>query len=421
MNAPRPAREVLRQHWLFFTATATVMLHIADDNFFQPNAGMQASDHLVSGLVPIVLLAGGAAAYPRARSGWQAILALLIGLIALLVGLVEGGYYTVTVGPSGDDFTGLLAAAGGIALFGLAGVTLWRSRKAGRSRPRRYLRRGLFGVLGLLFLTEFYVPFGVSYMSTHVHTAGDPVAHLDAAYEDVSFTTSDGLEISGWYVPSRNGAAVIIPGRTKSQPHARMLIEHGYGVLLFDRRGEGASEGDPTLFGWGGSRDIHAAVEFLGDRPEVDPDRIGGLGLSVSGEMLLHAAAESADLAAVVSEGAGSRSLSEELVELPGSQLVHTFHVLLAKHAGMLLFSNQGPPPRLVDLVPRIAPRPVLLIWAPNGGNAETMNPMYQRLIGSSADIWEIDDAMHVAGIHAHPEEYEDRVITFFDRALLGD
>ena len=65
-------------------------------------------------------------------------------------------------------------------------------------------------------------------------------------------------------MPSSNGAAVIaFPGRKNPQPHARMLVEHGYGVLLFDRRGEGASEGDGNLFGWGGARDIHAAVDFL--------------------------------------------------------------------------------------------------------------------------------------------------------------
>jgi hypothetical protein len=39
--------------------------------------------------------------------------------------------------------------------------------------------------------------------------------------------------------------------------------------------------------------------------------------------------------------------------------------------------SNTAPPPKLTDLVPHIAPRPALLIWAPHGGNAETMNPTY--------------------------------------------
>ena len=417
----RGIRQVLREHRVFFAATAAVMLHIADDNFFQPNDGVAASDHLVSGLVPLGVLAAAAALYPRVRAGARAVIAILIGLIGILVGLVEAGYYTVAVGPSGDDYTGFLAGAGGVALLGLGAVTLWRSRKPGRSRPRRYLRRGLFGFLGLAFLLEIFVPFGLSYLSTHVHTAEVPEANLGAAYENVTFTTSDGLDIAAWYVPSRNGAAIIIPGRTKSQPHARMLIEHGYGVLLFDRRGEGASEGDPTLFGWGGARDVHAAVDFLEDRPDVDPGRIGGLGLSVSGEMLLQAAAESSDLDAVVSEGAGTRTLSEEFEEFSGSELVRGFHVIMAKHAGLLVFSNDGPPPSLVDLVPQIAPRPVLLIWAPNGGNRETMNPTYQGLIGESADIWEIDDVKHVQGIKGHPEEYERRVIGFLDSALLNE
>ncbi len=341
ISPSRGIRQVLREHRVFFAATATVMLHIADDNFFQPNDGMTASDHLVSGLVPLGVLAAGTALYPRVRAGARAVIALLIGLIGIMVGFIEAGYYTVAVGPSGDDFTGLLAGAGGVALLGLGAVTLWRSRKPGGSRTRRYLRRGLLGFVGVAFLAELFLPFGVSYMSTHVHTAGAPEAKLGVAYENVTFTTSDGLEISGWYVPSRNGAAIVIPGRTKSQPHARMLIEHGYGVLLFDRRGEGASEGDPTLFGWGGSRDIDAAVDFLEGQPEVDPGRIGGLGMSVSGEMLLQAAAESSDLAAVVSEGAGARTISEELEQYDASTTVTSLATLVAKHAGLMVFSNE--------------------------------------------------------------------------------
>ena len=58
-----------------------------------------------------------------------------------------------------------------------------------------------------------------------------------------------------------------------------MLARHGYGVLLFDRRGEGESEGDPNTLGSAGARDLEAALAFLRGRPDVDPDRIGGLGL----------------------------------------------------------------------------------------------------------------------------------------------
>ena len=114
-------------------------------------------------------------------------------------------------------------------------------------------------------------------------------------------SAGDGVRLEGWYIPSKNGAAVIaFPCRSGPQKLARMLARHGYGVLLFDRRGEGAGEGDPNAFGWRGERDVKAAIEFLRRRPDVDPERIGGLGLSVGGELMLQTAAETSALAAVV-------------------------------------------------------------------------------------------------------------------------
>lgn len=414
-------RETLREHRVFFAATAAVMLHVADDNFFQPADGVSPTDHLVSGLVPLGLLALGGAAYPRVRAGARAVIAVAVGLVGLVVGLIEAGYHATTVGLSGDDYTGFLAAGAGVVLIGLAAVTLWRSRKADRSRTRRYARRGLLAVAGLLVVGEIAVPLAFSYFATHLSNTDVPRPELGAAYEDVTLTTSDGLELEGWYVPSRNGAAVIaFPGRKNPQLHTRMLVEHGYGVLLFDRRGEGASDGDINRFGWGGARDIHAAFDFLQQRPDVDPGRIGGLGLSVGGELMLEAAAENPDLAAVVSEGAGTRSLPEELEEYDTPTLVRGFHAILSKQIGLMVLSNEPTPPSLLDLAPRIAPRPVLLIWAPNGGNRETLNPTYQRLIGPSASIWSIPDAPHIKGLSTHPEEYERRVVGFFDDALLG-
>ena len=92
-----------------------------------------------------------------------------------------------------------------------------------------------------------------------------------------------------------------------------MLARHGYGVLLFDRRGEGTSDGEPNAWGWGGDADVKAAIAYLRRRPDVDPDRIGGLGLSVGGELMIETAAETDALAAVVSEGAGARSTREDM------------------------------------------------------------------------------------------------------------
>ena len=84
--------------------------------------------------------------------------------------------------------------------------------------PRRYLRRALIGVAGLIVGVVVVFPLVSSYGQTHIGRAVVPDAELGAAFEDVSFTTDDGLELQGWYVPSKNRAAVIaFPGRKGPQ------------------------------------------------------------------------------------------------------------------------------------------------------------------------------------------------------------
>ncbi len=403
---------------LAVTGLVLIAIHVVDDNFLQPQPGTSADDHLASGLVPIAVLLGAAFAYPRLRPGLRAVTALLLGLFGILVGAGEAGYYTLERGPSGDDYTGLLAIPAGVLLVALGAITLWRSRKQDDRLWRRYGRRALLTLAGLFVLVELVGGLALGYVSTHVMRAEVPAANLGTSYEDVSFTTSDGLRLEGWYIPSRNGAAVIaFPGRRGPQKHASMLARHGYGVLLFDRRGEGASEGDPNLFGWGGEKDIYAAAEFLRSRPDVDPDRIGGLGFSVGGELMLQAAAESDVLAAVVSDGAGTRAFSEDLQDVPSPGKWIGLPFLAVKSGSVALFSNTLPPAKLTDLVPRIAPTPLFLIWAPNSGG-ENMNPDYHRLAGEPKSIWAIPEAEHIQGITARPKEYERRVVAFFDDAL---
>src|SRR5918995_3572359 len=271
----------LREATLARLSLAVVALHVVDDNFLQPEPGTSPSSHLVSGLVPLTPLMAAATAYARSRPGMRATWALLAGFFGVLAG-TEAVYYTTAVGASGDDYTGLLSIPAGLLLLGLGALTLWTSRKLNARLWWRYSRRLLIaaGVLALAAVVLF--PTALSYVVTHTARAEVPAPRLGAAHEEVAFTTSDGLRLQGWFVPSRNGATVIaFPGRSGPQKHTRMLVRHGYGVLLFDRRGEGASEGDPNIFGWHGERDLHAAAAYLRGRPDVDPGRIGGLGLSV--------------------------------------------------------------------------------------------------------------------------------------------
>ena len=68
-------------------------LHVADDNFLQPEPGMSAADHLAGGLVLLALVAAAAWIYPRVRAGARAALALLFGFVGVLAG-TEAVYYT---------------------------------------------------------------------------------------------------------------------------------------------------------------------------------------------------------------------------------------------------------------------------------------------------------------------------------------
>jgi uncharacterized protein len=210
----------------------------------------------------------------------------------------------------------------------------------------------------------------------------------------------------------------VFPGRSKTLEHARLLARHGYGVLLFDRRGEGESEGDYNAFGWGGDEDLLAALRFLEARADIGPGRIGGLGLSVGGELLLETAAETDALSAVVSEGAGYRSIREQLsVGGLGTWLLLPHHAMTT--GATAIFANQGPPPNLNDLVGRIAPRPLFLIYTPDGtGGEQHLNPVYEAAAGEPTTVWAIPGADHTGGLVARQHDYERRVLAFFDHAL---
>jgi uncharacterized protein len=404
---------------IFLVGVGVIALHVVDDSFLQPQPGTSAGDHLVSGLVPLAALGLAAVAYTRVRGGARAAIALLVGVFGIVVA-IEAAHYTRHVGPSGDDFTGLLSIPAGVALIGLGLVTLWTTRRRHGGPVRRSARRAGIGLAAVLFAAFVVFPIGYAYVGTHA--ARPPVEDIDlgsASVEQIQLRTSDGLALEGSYVPSRNGAAVVVAfGRKGTQRPARMLARHGYGVLIFDRRGEGESDGDPNPYAWnGGERDLLAAIEFLKRRPDVDPDRIGGVGLSVGGETFLQTAARSEDVQAVVSEGATARSVGE-LRSVPGSGF-GPVAVNVGMTAGTAVFSNSAPPPHLIDLVDQIAPRSMLLIYSPKDDPDEPrFNRAFYDAAGPPKHIWGVPEAGHVGAQEARPREYEKRVTGFFDQAL---
>ena len=414
-TATRVAAALRTEAGLARVALGVATLHVVDDNFLQPEAGTSAADHLWGGIVQVGFFVLLAWAYPRLRAGLRATLAIFVGaFVAVMSGEAVNEVRDGSL--SGDDYTGLLCIPAGLLLVGIGLVTFWRTRKGGRLLWR-YTRRVLAAAGILLGLYFVVYPLAESYVITHAGRAFVPPENLGAAYEDVSFTTGDGLRLVGWYVPSKNGAAVIaFPGRRGPQKPARLLARHGYGVLLFDRRGEGESEGDPNLLGWQGTRDIEAAVAYLRTRPEVEDGRIGGVGLSVGGEMMLQEAAETDGLRAVVSEGAGMRSIREAVHAEGGEKAIYAY-IFGVTTLGTAVFTSNLPPRSLTDLSAEIT-EPVLFIHATPGQGGETLTEQYYEAAKGPKEYWAAPGG-HTGALDAAPEEYERRVVGFFDRNLL--
>lgn len=400
---------------LFAAASTLVALHATADAFIWPERGTAWSDHLLPGLATLGILAAAVVTFRFSRPGLRAVLALVLGTLAL-----EGAVLAIAdahnVGVRGDDWTGFLLTPAGLALCVLGIVLLWRSRKPGRLR---YLRRAGLTLCAVLGVYIVVAPVAVAILATHrPRQAVTPIA-LGRPYQQVTLRTSDGLSLAGWYVRSRNGAAVIsYPTRQGKLPQARMLIREGYGVLLLDARGYDGSDGAPNMFGWGETKDIDAAVAWLRAQPDVHDGRVGGIGFSVGGEMMLEVAAQNRHLRAVVSEGAGIRSIREEL--LYGARSIPALPTQAVQTAALTVLSGTPPPPSLQDLARRIAPRAVFLIYAEHGAGGEDLNRNYYRAAGEPKRLWRVAGAGHTGGLTAQPRAYGERVVGFLDHALLG-
>ena len=85
----------------------------------------------------------------------------------------------------------------------------------------------------------------------------------------------------------------------------------------------------------------------------------------------------------------------------------------------LAVLSGDAPPPSLSELTPKIAPRPIFLVYAGRGGGGEELQPHYFEAAREPKTLWRIPEATHTGGLDARPDEYEQRVIGFFDSALL--
>jgi pimeloyl-ACP methyl ester carboxylesterase len=296
-------------------------------------------------------------------------------------------------------------------------VLVLRLRRRVRPRP---LGWALTAVAAGAFAFFVVQPVAFAVYLTHLPTRrAVHDADLGAPKRPVTLTTASGLHLRGWYVPSRNGAAVAVIHGTGSNrlgvaDHARLLARHGYGVLLFDLQGHGGSEGRSTSVPARFHEDADAALAYLHRRPDVRAGRIGVIGVSLGGEVAIEAAARDAAWRATVLEGVQGGSPAD----MEASEPDPATYVTLATLYGLSrVLGGADKSASNLELIERIAPRPLLLLSAGRGTEARA-NDAYRRRGGPTTELWNLPEASHAAALRTDPARYERRVVGFLDRAL---
>jgi pimeloyl-ACP methyl ester carboxylesterase len=400
---------------LLLTGLALVTAHLLD-------LALSGPDTSVLGVIVIVALPlAWGLAQPHVTRPTRLVLGVVIGLLAVGFGVVSHGLHVVNSGPDWRDVTGVGYVVGGLLLVAAGLAAVAAPRRAPRRAGLQWRGAHAVGwVAGAATVAAVAVlPFAVGNMATHAPRWAIDESTVGIAHEEVRIEMRDGRKLAAWYVPSHNGAAVLLShgsggSRGRVPGHVRMLARHGYGVLALDNPGNGESEGHSNGLGDNAQPAIAAGLDYLARRPDVNPARIAGFGLSLGGEVLLDAAAHDRRLAAVVSDGAarpvdGDKASPKGTLESAIGWL--TMHSVRA-------ISGMKTSPSLIAMMPAIAPRPVLLVAGGGFPDEIPASRLYRDAGGASVELWELPDTGHTAGLRKHPVAYERRTVGFLDRAL---
>jgi alpha-beta hydrolase superfamily lysophospholipase len=291
-------------------------------------------------------------------------------------------------------------------------------------------RRAVFVALGLalaaLAAVEIHYVLGTArlFRPARLPVTDADKARVRAAFpdvEDVSFRSPDGLLLRGFYVPSKNGAVVVLghglaANRMRFFPDVEMLSRHGYGALFFDWRAHGESEGDVSTWSDREQGDLRAAIDFVSARPDVTGGRVAALGFSIGASTVAVEAAADPRVRAVILEAVWT-SFEEEIYDKMNRRGPLSLWPALAtvRHFGVDARNI-----RPIDHVAAIAPRPVLFVTG--SLDDDTPVPVVRRVYdaaGSPKDLWVVEGADHGGYQRVDPAGCERVIVGFLDKALL--
>jgi pimeloyl-ACP methyl ester carboxylesterase len=347
-----------------------------------------------------------------------AVAALFLGVAATAVGAGIGIRYLQKTGLTLQTVLGLASLLIGLVLLGYAGTRAWRSLD-------RWWRAVLVPAVLVVLVVVYASAMAVAVSVVPPTALGSATPADDGlSYEEVTFTTSDGVDLSAWYVPARNGAAVVLrhgagSTRTATVRHAGVLADHGYGVLLVDARGHGRSGGEGMDYGWYGDQDTSAAVSFLARQDGVDPAKIAVVGLSMGGEEAIGAAGADPRIRAVVAEGATGRTSDDNEDIRPDDYAAVLERGLDWYTFGLMdLLADASPPASLRQSVAASGSTEFLLVVAGTVEKEALAADSMRSADPRRVEIWTVPGADHMQGLATAPQDWERRVVGFLDDQL---
>jgi dipeptidyl aminopeptidase/acylaminoacyl peptidase len=202
--------------------------------------------------------------------------------------------------------------------------------------------------------------------------------------------------------------------------YAGMLRDAGFACLMFDMQGSGLRSGRPVTLGYRERWDLMDAAAYLRARSDVDPSRIGVLGVSMGAATALLAAELDPGIRAIVADSAYA-SLPDMVT--PGlrafvGRSAALFAPLIVRFGEAMVGMKSS------DIAPersaaRMGNRHLLVI---HGDQDDLTHPDSATRIFEAAEgpkeLWVVPDCGHSAGPQVSPSEYKQRVNDFFRRAL---
>ena len=245
------------------------------------------------------------------------------------------------------------------------------------------------------------------------------------AYEEALVTTSDGLKLAGWFIPSPGGPLVIMvhgykDNRGSMLGVAEVLRRHGFAVLDLSVRGHDRSDGETISFGFREMADLEAWYQYARSRPDVDPERIGMFGVSMGAALAIEYSSKNPQIKALIANSAFSSI--EDTVE---TSVTYFTGLPAFPFAPMILFWMEreiGVDSTTIDArrwIATISPRPVLLM---QGGADVVVSPDSGTKLFDAArepkELWFDPEVGHAEFLKKRPAEFERRVAEFYEKHL---